>query len=245
MLRLRGVRGRRLHALAAVAAHSDVDGDGLNDLSEACRIVAGTTLNDGYADDRAPVLAHFGGLPGSGSAGGGGAAGGGSGGGGGGSGAPLPGGGTSGAGTPATSKLTLSRLSAKPATVRLARGKVKAKSALLRFTLSAAAKVTVTAERVTTGHRKGAKCLSSVKKGKRCTAYIKVAGTLTAAAKAGTDTITFTGRLGAKRLAKGRYRLTLVARAGARTSAAATVVVTVAVPRGHGAVISWGAPRPR
>jgi hypothetical protein len=81
---------------------------------------------------------------------------------------------------------------------------------------------------VATGHSKGSRCLPSVRKGKRCTAYTKVAGTLTATAKAGTDAIAFTGKLGAKRLAKGRYRLTLVARSGTRTSAPATVVVTVA-----------------
>jgi CSLREA domain-containing protein len=207
--------------LVAVAAHSDVDGDGRNDLSDACRIVPGTTLgdadHDGYADACAPVLARFAGLPG-----------GGIGGGGGGGGTPAPGGGTPAPAPAATPKLTLSRLSAKPATAKLAHGKVKAKPAVLRFTLSAAAKVTVTAERVATGHRKGAKCLTSVKRGKRCTAYVKVAGTPNANAKAGTGTIAFTGKLGAKHLAKGRYRLTLVARSGARTSAAATVVVTVA-----------------
>jgi hypothetical protein len=208
-------------ALSAVAARSDVDENGLDDLSQACRIVPGAALSDadhdGYADACAPVLAQYAGLPGSGNPGGGGGAGGS---GGGGVGGP-PGGGT-------TPKLILSKLSAKPATARRAHGKVKAQPAILRFTLSAAARVTVTAERVATGHRKGTKCLTSVKHGKRCTTYIKLPGTLATTAKTGPNTITFTGALGAKRLAKGRYRLTLIARSGSRASAAATILVTVA-----------------
>jgi hypothetical protein len=62
---------------------------------------------------------------------------------------------------------------------------------------------------------------------KHCTRTLTV-GTLTRAnAQQGADSLAFSGRIGAKPLAPGKYRAVLTASAGGLTSAAVTLSLTV------------------
>jgi hypothetical protein len=149
-------------------------------------------------------------------------------------GAPGPGGGTgeppaAGGGAPPSSgaapqaSLALSSLSmlrrrfavgrtptAKVAAVR----KVKRGTAF-RFTLSAAATVTIRLERALPGRRSRGKCLkptARLRRARRCTRYVS-AGTLSRRGlKAGRRSVAFSGRVGRRALAAGRYRATLRAK---------------------------------
>ena len=65
-------------------------------------------------------------------------------------------------------------------------------------------------ERKGKGRKKGKKCLAKRSTGKRCTLY-KAKGTLKRTGKSGANSVTFSGRIGKKKLAKGRYRITATA----------------------------------
>ena len=65
-------------------------------------------------------------------------------------------------------------------------------------------------ERKGKGRKKGSKCVAKRRTGKRCTLY-KAKGTLKRSGKAGANTVAFSGRIGKKKLAKGRYRITATA----------------------------------
>jgi hypothetical protein len=84
------------------------------------------------------------------------------------------------------------------------------KGTKIRFTLSEAAAVSLRIQRRTTGHRKGKKCLAKRRTGKRCTIY-KTKGTLKRSGRAGANSVAFSGRIGARKLAKGRYRIVATA----------------------------------
>jgi Tol biopolymer transport system component len=96
------------------------------------------------------------------------------------------------------------RLGAKPTAVSTA--KTPPKGTKIRFTLSEAASVSLRIERKTKGHRKGRKCVAKRKTGKRCTRYV-LKGTLKRSGKAGVNSVAFSGRIGKRKLAKGRYRV--------------------------------------
>jgi hypothetical protein len=142
--------------------------------------------------------------------GGGGETGGGSGGGG-------NGGGGGGAAdvAPALSKLKLSQASFR-----------KGKSTTISFRLSEPAKVTLSFERKLDGRRVHGECVKPAK-GKRpnCTRYSRLRTVMTFQGKAGSNSLSFRGRLSrSKVLALGRYRLTLVATdASGKRSAGARV----------------------
>jgi hypothetical protein len=84
------------------------------------------------------------------------------------------------------------------------------------FTLSAAAKIQITITRSARGLRRGHSCVTSTAKlrrahAKRCTRTLTL-GTLTPASEpAGTDSLTFSGRIGARALAAGAYDAVLSA----------------------------------
>jgi hypothetical protein len=84
------------------------------------------------------------------------------------------------------------------------------KGARIKFTLSEAAKVSLKIERKGKGRRKGSKCVARRQTGKRCTLYTSK-GTLRRGGTAGANTVAFSGRIGSKKLAKGRYRITATA----------------------------------
>lgn len=86
--------------------------------------------------------------------------------------------------------------------------------ATVRFTLSEAASVRFTVERATSGRRVGGACrrVSAQNRARaRCTRYVAVKGSSTLSARKGSNSRSFRGRLNARALSAGRYRL--VARA--------------------------------
>ncbi len=81
----------------------------------------------------------------------------------------------------------------------------------IRFTLSETSTVTIAVERILTGHRSHGHCLSSARRGRACTVF-ESAGTLRrTAVRGGRVTIAFSGRIGQRPLAPGRYRVTVIA----------------------------------
>jgi CSLREA domain-containing protein len=204
------------------AATSDVDRNGVNDLADACREVAGSGFADangnGFADICEPTMTALQAFPQQANGAGAGTT------------APA---GTLGpvpTGGPAkdTTAPALSKITARPSVATRAKGKHKAKAATLRFTVSEASTVTFTAERVQKGRLNGKRCIAGRTKGKACTAYTKLTGALRVNAKKGAGTAAFVGRLGSKTLAAGSYRLTGVAiDAAGNRSKAGTVMVTV------------------
>ena len=99
--------------------------------------------------------------------------------------------------------------------------KVK-RGATVSYTDSQAATTTFTVQRAKSGYRSGKRCVAKKPtsgKPRRCTRYV-TAGAFTHADKAGANRFAFTGRVGGKRLAVGRYRLRAQARnaAGGRSA---------------------------
>ena len=111
--------------------------------------------------------------------------------------------GGAGGSVPDTLAPALLRLAISPRPVRTGR------KATIRFTLSEAARVTLTFERVLPGRRARGACRAPsrrLRRAKRCTRY-QQRGTLTHTSKAGTARVVFSGRFGRRALATGRYRL--------------------------------------
>jgi hypothetical protein len=134
---------------------------------------------------------------------------------------PLTGGGSTADRTPPVlSRVSLTnqrfRRSARATATTAARRPANAAKVgtTLRFTLSETATVTVAFERASSGRRLGTSCqapTARLRAHKPCTRYVH-AGTLTRRAlRAGARQIAFSGRLGAKALAPGSYRVTLIA----------------------------------
>jgi hypothetical protein len=84
----------------------------------------------------------------------------------------------------------------------------------LRWTLTEAARATITIDRKTTGRRVGRRCVKATRRNssrRKCTRYVKQ-GTITRNSTAGSNRLAFSGRVGRKNLAVGTYRATIVAR---------------------------------
>ncbi|HTD08588.1 MAG TPA: PKD domain-containing protein [Solirubrobacteraceae bacterium] len=102
----------------------------------------------------------------------------------------------------------------------------------LRFTLSETAKLKVVFERSAAGLRHGKRCVAPSAKlirahAKRCTRTLRI-GTLTrAAVPAGSDSLSFSGRIGTRPLAPGSYKAVLTASAGGLSSTPVTLSLTV------------------
>jgi DNA-binding beta-propeller fold protein YncE len=159
-----------------------------------------------------------------------------------GGGPPAAGGGPppSGGGVPQAS-LALSGLSmlrrrfavARTPTAKVAaRRKVK-RGTVFRFTLSAAATLTIRLDRALPGRRSRGKCrkpTARLRRARKCTRYV-TAGTLTRKGlKAGRRSVAFSGRVGRRALAAGRYRATLRAKdaAGLATRSRSVTFTVVA-----------------
>lgn len=98
---------------------------------------------------------------------------------------------------------------------------------LVKYRLSEAATTTFTVQRVEKGRRKGATCQKpgpSNRSGAPCTRYVAISGSFTHAGEsAKLNSVRFSGRVGARKLAPARYRVRAVARdAAGNTSAART-----------------------
>jgi hypothetical protein len=144
---------------------------------------------------------------------------------------------------PDTIKPVLDQLKASPTTFAvgakstLISAKAKKKKphvgTTLSYRLSEAATTTLAFDRIAAGRRKGTSCVKPTKsnaKAKACTRYVR-AGTLTRGGPAGLATVKFTGRIGKKALALGRYRLTATAKDGAGNVAAKPPKITLTVVR--------------
>ncbi len=86
----------------------------------------------------------------------------------------------------------------------------------IRFSLSETATTTFRVQRARTGRRIRGRCRAATRRNKqlsrrRCTRYVRVRGSFKHTDGAGANSLTFTGRVGGRRLRVGRYRL--VARA--------------------------------
>jgi len=141
--------------------------------------------------------------------------------------APAPGDGTGGGGggpggEPPAQPVALSALSVRPS--RFWTGGRRS-GTTIRFKLSHAARVTLRFDRLSTGHRRGRRCVSDRKaRGKRCT-IVKGVGSMAVNGKAGSNRQRFSGKLKGKRLALGRYRITATVAGGSGKPRAARAVV--------------------
>jgi Glycine rich protein len=144
---------------------------------------------------------------------GGGGGGGGAGGGGGGGGAPdrIP---------PILSRFVITPFSFSTANFGPSVARVGTR---LRYRVSEAATTTFTVQRARPGVRRGRACVRRRRgmQGRRCTRYVPVRGSFRHRAQPGLNTLLFSGRVGGRRLALGRYRLTAVAVDGARNRSSA------------------------
>jgi hypothetical protein len=122
---------------------------------------------------------------------------------------------------PALSALTVSPRAFRP-------GTGARRGTRLTYTLSAPARVTFRVQRALTGRRNGARC-SARGRGKRCTRYVTVKGTISQQGVQGINALRFSGRLAGRALKPGRYRL--VARAGTGPNMVATFRIAQAVKR--------------
>ncbi len=127
----------------------------------------------------------------------------------------------------------LTALSARPRNFRTRRRAGRPAGTTLRFRLSEAATVRVGVERATRGRRVGGGCVRPTRanRSKRaCVRYVVLRGGVTRRLRAGSVRLRFAGRLGGRRLARGRYRLALVA-TDAAGLASTTRRVTVRILR--------------
>jgi len=136
---------------------------------------------------------------------------------------------------PVTRAAVLSRLAVKPRRFHVGgrRGGTR-----ISFRLDKASAVTLTFARLLPGHRAKAKkrakgkkgqagrCSTRVRKGKRCTVVKRVGriSLVKTRLHAGANSVRFTGKLGRKALARGRYRLTATPVGGTGRSVTVTVV---------------------
>ena len=94
---------------------------------------------------------------------------------------------------------------------------------VVHYGLSETATVTFTVDRQRAGRRVGSRCVKPGKANRRrprCTRRVRVRGSFTHAGQSGPNAFRFTGRLAGRKLARGRYRLTGIARDAARNVSA-------------------------
>jgi CSLREA domain-containing protein len=85
-----------------------------------------------------------------------------------------------------------------------------AKGTTISFTLSEAATVTFKVDRVLPGVRKGSRCVAMtarLRRGRACTRYVPVKGTIVQAGTAGGNRVSFDAKVGGRTLVPGAYRL--------------------------------------
>lgn len=138
---------------------------------------------------------------------------------------------------PVVSKLKLSASTfvvGSAFTAKVAKAKAKRPIGTdIRFRLSEDATVSIAIERAQTGRRQGSSCRKPSKanrKGKRCTRYT-LSGTLRREGRTGANAVAFSGRVGTKPLAAGKYRVAVTARDAAGNGTAKTVRAGFTVAR--------------
>ena len=107
-------------------------------------------------------------------------------------------------------------------------GKARSGKAIkLLSTLSEDAALSIRIERLVPGRRSGKKCSTTARRGARCT-LVRSVGSLSAAGRAGTLTVTIPSKVARRKLAPGRYRVSVQATdAGGLRSPVRTLVLTV------------------
>jgi hypothetical protein len=120
---------------------------------------------------------------------------------------------------------------ATPVIARARRKKSKAKvGTQFRFSLNEAATVTIRIDRLTKGRRVGKRCVkpkAKLRRRKACTRATKKGVLTRRGLTAGAHRVAFSGRIGRRKLAAGRYRATLVANAAGLKSKAVKLSFTV------------------
>lgn len=141
------------------------------------------------------------------------------------------GGGTTASAPPVISALKLSRRSFLAATKGASAVAARTKpGTIVSYKLSTAATVRFTVQRLRKGRRSGRRCVKATAKNRRaksCTRVIAVRGSFSRRRTAGADRFRFTGRMAGKRLAVGRYRLTVTPRAGGISGKPARATFTI------------------
>ncbi|MDP8943319.1 MAG: hypothetical protein M3N16_04275, partial [Actinomycetota bacterium] len=134
---------------------------------------------------------------------------------------PPPGGGPARLDAPeANSGPRLERLSLRPRRFRAARrgpAIVSSVGTVVRFRLDVPASTALRAERLLPGRRRGRSCVSPrgvSRRARGCTRVLPVRGSAVHRGHPGVNRLRFSGRLGGRTLAPGRYRLVLVATDG-------------------------------
>ncbi len=108
------------------------------------------------------------------------------------------------------------------------------KKSTVSYSVSEAAALTFRVERAVSGRRVGGTCVKRTPanaRAPRCTRYATLAGSLTRSAKQGANSFGYHGRLNAKRLKPGRYRLRAVAVGTAGTSATRRASFRILTPK--------------
>lgn len=120
-------------------------------------------------------------------------------------------------------RLTLGPVSVRPRRVRAGR------SAVARFSLSERARVLLVVDRLIPGRRRAGRCRPAARSGPRCTAVVRRAVVTLTRGASRAATMRIPARLGGRRLAPGRYRITVTAKdpATGRTAAARRALFTV------------------
>jgi hypothetical protein len=102
------------------------------------------------------------------------------------------------------------------------------------FDLTEAASVQFRVDRITKGVKVKSRCLAPKKgrKGKRCSRYVALPGAIDTIGVAGINSFAWNGKIGAKKLAPGKYRLTGIARdAAGNQSPPQKFTVTIKKPK--------------
>jgi hypothetical protein len=123
----------------------------------------------------------------------------------------------------------ISKLKVSPRTFRAARSGASVArkrppiGARVSYALSLDATVAFSFQRAKQGRKRGGKCRKPGRRprGRRCTRYVKVRGTIGVGGTAGANSFRFTGRVAGRRLAQGRYRLVATPSAAGKSGAAA------------------------
>lgn len=111
-----------------------------------------------------------------------------------------------------------------PSAGRVPAGRRARTGARVSYTLNVAASVRFTVERLVPGRLAGRRCVPERRRNhqrRRCTRYVRVRGSFTMPGKAGRHSFRFTGRLNARRLPSGRYRLIATPTANRRSGTSA------------------------
>lgn len=126
--------------------------------------------------------------------------------------------GRAGSGPNAHPAAVLSGLSLKPSRFHVD-GRAK-----IHFTLSRAASVKLTFQRLVSGHRRAGRCVAGKGRGKHCTTLRSASRLDVPDGKAGANTVLFLGRVGGKPLRAGRYRVTATTAGGKARTVGVTVL---------------------